>query len=271
MSRPAAAIRDEIERAVTVGLSVPKAGRSWLCYFLARYVCGQMSGPVDLDLLTGRGELPPIAFLHEHIDVFEDVAAPPRLLNEGLLRRRRLLVLVRDPRDTVVSYWYQKRLRERRPVPDSLELFAACPVYGVERISQSTSLLLDLYEDHPGDRLLVSYEDLVREPVRSLTTVLRFALAGRPLDASRRRKALAASRLRNIRSWERNLSPREARGRYHGRFGPPAGGPLEDGHFKVRQGRVGAFREEMSPELQARVAALPHTATLLDRLGTASR
>ncbi len=262
----AASVRRQIHSAATAGLSFPKAGRSWVCYFLARYVAQRSGGQLELDLLAKGGELTPTAFIHEHIDVFEDVVGPCRLLNEQLLRRRRLLVLVRDPRDTLVSYWYQKRVRERRAVPERLELFADSPVYGIERISQSTNLLLDLYDSHPGDRLLVSYESLRRDPDRGLTSVLRFALDGRPVDKPSCQRALQASEFRAMREWERGLTRRDARVHYDARFGPLGDCPLGDGHFKVRRGEVGGFKTEMSRQLQRRVASLPHTGALLKRL-----
>ena len=268
-ARRAARIRDEIERARTVGLSVPKAGRSWLCYFLARYVAERTGRRLDLDLLTDRGEIPPLAFVHEHIDVFEDVPGPARLLNADLLMRRRIVVLVRDPRDSLVSYWHHKRDRERRAVPARLERFAESPVYGIERISQSTALLLDLYERHAGDRLLVTYEHLVSDPDRGLRRLLRFALDDRPLDDRCLRRALEASRFEAMRAWERSLTPEEARARYHGRFGISGSGGRDDAAYKVRRGRPGGFRAEMSPDLHRHVTTLPHTARLLARLANA--
>lgn len=262
----AARIRSEIAAARTVALSFPKAGRSWVCFFLARYLAERTGHPLDLDLLAEGRELPPIAFLHEHIDVYEDVPARPRLLNARLLKRRRLMVLVRDPRDTLVSYWYQKGVREQRPVPASLRVFADSPVYGIERISQSTSLLLDFYESHPGEKLLVAYEDLVRDQTRGLSTVLCFALDGRPPDESCLRRALEGSMFEAMRDWERRLTRREARVLYRDRFGPRQDGALKNGYFKVRRGEVGAFTTEMSLQLQAHVAGLPHTSALVERL-----
>lgn len=263
--RRAATIRAQIERATTVALSFPKAGRSWVCFFLAQYLAERTNAPLHLDLLAPGHELPPIAFLHEHIDVFEDIVAPPRLLNERLLLRRRLLVLVRDPRDSLVSYWYEKRVREARPVPARLEEFAESAVYGIERISEGTNLLLDLYEAHPGDRLLVSYERLSEDPADRLRRVLSFALAGQPVDEMCLRKALEASSFPAMRDWERRLTRRDAT-RYADRFGPRRDGLVTDGHFKVRRGTVGGFRTEMSPALQTYVAGLPRTAALLNRL-----
>jgi Sulfotransferase domain len=262
----AASITHEIRSAATVALSFPKAGRSWVCYFLAHYVAQRTGGPLELNLLAHGGDLPPTAFMHEHIDVFEDVVGPCRLLNDELLRRRRLLVLVRDPRDTLVSYWYQKRVRERKDAPERLELFADSPVYGIERISQGTNLLLDFYDSHPGDRLLASYESLRRDPAHGLTSVLSFVLDGRPIDERSRRRALRASDFRSMREWERGLTRQDARVRYDDRFGALQDGPLEDGDFKVRRGEVGGFKAEMSVELQQRVACLPHTAALIERL-----
>jgi hypothetical protein len=257
-----ASIRREIAAATTVALSFPKAGRSWLCYFLARYAAERTGVPFDLDLVLDGRAMPPLRFSHEHIDVFGNVAARSRLLCEDLLLRRRLLVLVRDPRDTIVSYWHQRRLRERRPVPNSLERFASSRVYGIERVSEGTALLLDLYERHPGDKLLVRYEALVDDPTRGLTDVLRFALDGRPVDGGCLRSAIAASRFERMRSWERSLAPDEVR--RDGRFG--ARGGRGDAHFKVRRGRIGGYATEMAPALQERVSALPHTAALLRRL-----
>jgi hypothetical protein len=150
-----------------------------------------------------------------------------------------------------------------------LDHFADSPVYGIERISQGTSLLLDLYDAHPGDRLLESYERLSKDPADRLRSALRFALDRQTVDDSCFRKALEASRFQAMRDWERRLTRRDAFTRYADRFGPRQEGPLSDGHFKVRRGTVGGFRTEMSTELQAYVAGLRHTAALLKRLARA--
>ena len=260
-------IRRQIELATTVGLSCPKAGRSWVCFFLARYVAARTGRAIDLDLLSGA-VLPPLAFVHEHFDVFENEPGPARLLNEELLLRRRIVVLVRDPRDSLVSYWHQKRRREQRPVADRLDRFADCPVYGIERLSQGTALLLDLHDRHPGAKLLVSYERLVGDAGRGLCDILRFVLDGRPLDERACRIALAASRFEAMRAWERRLTPHEARTRFSNRFGPPRHGTLADEEFKVRRGEVGGFATEMPAALRGHVTTLPHTHALLERLAS---
>jgi hypothetical protein len=69
-----------------------------------------------------------------------------------------------------------------------------------------------------------------------------------------------------MRQWERQLTRRKARVDFDGRFGPLRDGPLGDEHFKVRRGEVGGFQAEMSRALQRRVASLPHTRALLERL-----
>ena len=185
--------------------------------------------------------------------------------------KRRIVVLVRDPRDSLISYWHQKRVREGRPVAPRLELFADCPVYGIERLAQGTALLLDLFERHRGDRLVVTYEDVVAQPARRLREVLSFALDGRPLDARACGQALEASRFERMRDWERALSVSDARSSYDGRFGPRHPGARGDAHFKVRRGMVGCFETDMPPALRERLTRHPSVAALLPRLAAVSR
>jgi hypothetical protein len=265
--RRAAVIRSRIKRAETVLLSFPKAGRSWLRYFLAAYVANRTMQPLSLNLADGS-ELPPLEVTHDHIEVFQNAPARARLINEDLLKRRRVVVLVRDPRDSLVSYWHQKRDREQRPVPDRLDVFADCQVYGIERISRCTALLLDFHHRHPGESLLVRYEDVVDRPVSELTRVLRFVAGPNRVDENALRAALEQSSFAAMRKWERQLTREEAREQYGDRFGSRAREGEEDSHFKVRRGVVESHRSELPDALRHHVERLPHTRNLLERLAS---
>jgi Sulfotransferase domain. len=121
--------------------------------------------------LAGRG----IVFDHEYLEIFQDTVEPPRLLYPKLLSKKRLVVLVRDPRSVCVSYYFHKKLRDRLQV-GGLADFVKSPMFGIERQSAFINLILDLYDDKKGDKLLLRYEDLLAHPAREFGRFTKFVL-----------------------------------------------------------------------------------------------
>jgi hypothetical protein len=255
-------IRLRIDRADVVVLTYPKAGRTWVRYFLARYFAAANGQPLTLDLRQGD---PAVEFSHDYFEVFQNAPGRPHLLNEDLLRARRIVVIARDPRDTLVSFRYRKRYREARAALESLDVFADSPVYGIERQAEFVNLLIDLHDSHPGDKLLVTYEDLNADPVNGLRRVLEFVLGDRPIREPAFQEALAAAGFEEMQTWERTLSTDAAESEFAQRRGPQRDDP-DPRAMKVRRGVVGGFADEMSPELLRRVGQAPHTKHLIERL-----
>ena len=96
------------------------------------------------------------------------------------------LFLVRDPRDVVVSYFYQRVKREDRPadLPTELGPFVRHPDFGVDRILRFLAACQHAVDNDPGPSLVLSYEALHADAAGSLGRVLTFfGVDGVPREA----------------------------------------------------------------------------------------
>ena len=227
-------------------VSFPKSGRTWLRVLLAGVEAERTRQPLekvaadwlrrDAPELAGR----PVLFTHalasshgeplQHVAVFLSYVAD-----------RARVFLVRDPRDAVVSYYFQQVKRrggDWGDVPDGLSAFARHPFYGVDRIVGLLNASQRAFESGSGPALIVSYEALHAEPVVSLARVLRFLGAGE-VAVPVLERAVEFARFDNMRKLEE-------RGALSGRLRPAD--PNDPESFKTRKGRVGGYREYFDGE-----------------------
>jgi len=236
-------------------VSFPKSGRTWIRVFLSRYRQHLLSLPeFDLHLHRrpgGRG----VSYDFSH------AGADPKF---GFLRLRKLLMrrsgrrllhglpqwcfgvrriaipagagrclfLVRDPRDVLVSFYYQARYRNRFWTGD-MASFARNPYIGIERIVALMNHLAARSGDL--DAPFFHYEGLRGEPEAGFRALLQ--AAGDVMEQDMLREAVGFSSFENMRRMElagghgKRLA---ARGR--------GGGDS----MKTRKGQVGAYRDELS-------------------------
>lgn len=235
-------------------VSFPKCGRTWLRLLVGRALQSHFQLPADANLV----ELHRLAELDRRVpcvSVTHDDEAqwkPPEQVerDKHRYRRARVILLVRDPRDVIVSLYFQKR--ERRGEYDgTLVEFLAERNGGFES-------LLAFYDawaasvDVPEALLVVRYEDLHARTHAELRRVLEFiglpdvadrvvaeAVEFASFDGMRRMEetdALGSEKLRPVRAGDLNT-------------------------YKTRRGKVGGHRDELGPDHIAR----------LDRLMAASR
>jgi hypothetical protein len=127
-------------RGVVV-VSTPKSGRTWL-----RYMLDRLGLHVQYTHAFGRLEVP------------KDL--PPRLI-----------LLHRDPRDTVVSAWYQ-HCKRRRDYSGDLSSFLRDPALGIEQ-----RILFNLFwaeQAFARGGCVISYEALHADTATELARVARF-------------------------------------------------------------------------------------------------
>ena len=222
-------------------VSYPKSGNSWVRFLIAHLVAE--GRPVDFssvqEIVPGIDRLsanklrsltrPRLLKSHEYFDP----------------RYAKLVYLVRDPRDVVVSY-YHHHLRSRLisdgyPMEQYVARFLAGRLDPYGSWHEHVGSWLGARQRDPGF-LLMRYEDLSAAPQRELRRIAAFL----GLDASDAALELACER-----------SSFEAMRKLE-RFQAETAGTLSPDRVQrpfVRSGTVGGWRRELPPALAARITA----------------
>ena len=244
-------------------VSYGKSGRTWLRLMLSRFYQRRHGLPegtfLEYDNLSRRvPEIPTLFFTHGNY--LRDFTGHFDAVAEDF-RNRRILLLVRDPRDVAVSQYFQWKYRmspHKRwlncypPKDDELTIwrFVAEHEAGLDRAIR----FLDVWSEAASKLEAIEvlrYEDMRTEPEAALHRVLRFL--GADPDQAGVRDAVEYSRFDNMRQLEEELQV-SARGR---RLAPGERGKSDT--YKVRRAKVGGWRdyfdEEQIAALDARVGA----------------
>lgn len=226
-------------------LSLGKSGRTWLIAMIGHVLHRRFGTPADR-LLKSDGfydgapaEVP--RFFLSHLE-------PPYPLLDANgaplpdLRRKRIILLVRDPRDMAVSFYFhyknraseKARATQRGDLPDyMLHENGGQVMRLVTRLNRWLEALGGL-----PDKLIVRYEDLRRDPADVLRQVCEFC--GIKADEADIAAAVAFASFENLQRLEQQ-----------GFFKEEAlqpGDPKNQDSFKVRRGKVGGYRDYLSPE-----------------------
>lgn len=153
-------------------VSFPKTGRTWLNYMLKQMV-KQSNHPLKNNENFIFNEHDNSEIIIENgtrnnpLDVF-------KFTSRKRYRRGKVLFLVRDPRDVVVSHFHQVTKRSRNPfVFKSISDFVKDDILGFNRIIHYYNLWFS-QKEIPKDFLLIKYEDLLNEGVDTLSEINKF-------------------------------------------------------------------------------------------------
>jgi sulfotransferase family protein len=210
------------ERAHTCVVSFPKSGRTWLHVMLARLAHGAQR-PFVLDV-------PGVLFTHDDADK----PALPLRTDFDRYAGRKVVLLVRDPRDVLVSY-FAHRTRRDHTYEGTLAAFVREPGYGAERIA---TFMAGWWRHRtvPRGFLLVRYEDLHADPRKELERLARFL--GLPHGDAELEEAVAFAAFDRMVEMERAGAFADKRLR-----AADAGDPES---YKVRRGEVGGWATELT-------------------------
>lgn len=246
-------------------VSWAKSGRTWLRTMLSRAFQTGYGIPADRalefdNLKRINPKIPSVFFTHGNYLRNYNGEWDER----SAFWNKRVLLLVRDPRDTSISQYFQWKHR-MHPSKKALNFY---PPHGTELsvaefvLGEPMGLdgILDFLEiwqrtlPRVRDAHVVRYEDLRRDTETTLAGILDFL--GTPVAPETVAEAVAYASVENMRSLE------AAGGRigYSGqRLKPGDAGNPES--FKVRRGKVGGWRDYLADaeiaEVEARVAARP--------------
>jgi hypothetical protein len=253
----------KLQRADWVLMSWGKSGRTWLRVMLSRayQVKGDLPSNELLDFDNFRvqnDQLPAVFFTHNNYLRNYTGNWDSKVHFQG----KRIVLLVRDPRDVAVSQFFQWQFRMR----PNKKFINDYPPHGAE--IDTWDFVLDQEAGVPrivdyfngwaraiaelGDVLIVRYEDMRTDPVAVLARVLEFT--GTAVTAEQVQEAVDFAAFDNMKKMEQD------------KFFKGSGARVKPGDeknpqsFKVRKAKVGGYRDYFTDEqcatLQQMVAKL---------------
>lgn len=248
-----------LQRADWVLMSWGKSGRTWLRVMLSRFYQLQYGFDqrqlLDFDNLKKLNPAAPAVFF-SHNNYLRDYTG--NWESKQHFQGKKIVLLVRDPRDVAVSQYFQWQFRMRpnkKFINDYPPHGAAVSAWdfvlderaGVPRI-------VDYFNGWArampqlGSVLMVRYEDMRAEPERILSQILQFT--GTPGSMEQVREAVEFAAYDNMKKMEEKkfFSASGARVRPGDSNNPDS--------FKVRKAKVGGFRDYFSDQQRRQLAQM---------------
>lgn len=248
-----------LKRADAVVVSFGKSGRTWLRVMISRLYQQVYDLPEDVvigfdNFHNMDRRIPRLFFTHDnyigdytgHTDSKAD------------FYDKKVLLLMRDPRDVAVSQFFQWRFRmrpEKKLLNDYLPDGDDSPIYdfvlhdggGLPKVIDFMNIWArEMTKIRALD--VVRYEDMRAEPLETLTRVARFLDI--PADAARIQEAVDYASFENMKKKEANHSFRMS----GGRMAP--GDQSNPDSYKTRRAKVGGYRDYFDDDQIAAIDAL---------------
>ena len=221
-------------------VSYPKCGRTWLRLMMGKAIQAEFELDTD-DLLRLHGmseinrDIPVIRFTHDDLPHRKPISQIET--SKEKFSGKKVVLLVRDPRDVVVSSYFQATKRQGIYEGD-IDSYIRGDIGGVNSIV----LFYNVWAKErvkPEDFMVVSYEDLRSNTFDSLKKVLCFVGLGQINDANIE-EAIKFAEFNNMRAMEKKnalesdkLSP----------------GKVDDADsYKTRKGKVGGYIESVTED-----------------------
>jgi len=232
-------------------ISYPKCGRTWLRLMIGRVFIQYFSLPENEDTLLLRRikrphpDMPMITIVHDDRPMLK----APHELEESKSRYRdkKVIFMVRDPRDVIVSSYFEMRNRGylfgNNPYEKRKAIFEGSLSEFIQRKEGGFDTILEYYniwaknQHIPKGFLLVRYEDLRANPNRELLRVLEF-LGLSEVPAEVIQDAIDYASFDNMRKME-------VEGKFQNSMLKPADINNSDS-FKTRKGKVKGYLDNLT-------------------------
>jgi hypothetical protein len=222
-------------------ISYPKSGRTWLRLLLGKALCDQLALPeeniIDTYQLTAVPGVLRTHFTHDYADIRLGYPYYRLPTNKSPYARTKVIFLIRDMRDTLVSSYFQATKRVNRfhgPITN----FVRDDRFGINKIVT----FYNLWQQNqrvPSEFMLLRYEELHQDPANTLRRTLHF-MNVTSVDEQVIQTAVAFASFDNMKKME------SSRMFANDKMRP---GTTQDADsFKVRQGRIGGYTQHLSPD-----------------------
>jgi Sulfotransferase domain len=236
-------------RADFVLVAYAKSGRTWLSVMITHLAHQRFGTP--LDELVGSSDFQRNYPNLPQFFLTADNFAPPSMSEQALIelyKARKVILLVRDPRDIVVSLYYQLSKRSSAltqavfEVPENLSEMSLFDFVrdgraGLPRVIEWLNRWQRLIAEIP-ESVTLHYEHLRTDTPSGLAAVAR--LIGWDCSQAEIQAAVDFADFDKLKSLERRKFFQS------GRMQP--GDPGDPDSYKVRRGKVGGYREDFTPE-----------------------
>ncbi|MDB5713857.1 MAG: Sulfotransferase domain protein [Sphingomonadales bacterium] len=221
-------------------LSYPKCGRTWLRtmigHVMDRHYNLNLKNPMEIQHLWKlSSDIPCIGFSHDDSPNLKRASAIQT--DKSRYRSKNILLLVRDPRDVVVSYYFDARFR-MNIFDGSINEFLAQDVGSIASVVAFYNAWAQA-RHHVKSFKLLTYEDMHRDPKNSLISALSF-LGVENVPEALIDDAIEFGSFENLRK----IETADAFG--HERMRPADQSNPDS--FKVRRGKAGGYVDYFSAE-----------------------
>jgi len=225
-------------------ISFPKSGRTWVRVFYFAYLSKLMDREFSLESNDFPGT-PTLCFTHErwehrYVADWWDFIRGTCLVPPRARRHNKIVLMVRDPRDVVVSLHFHlsKRGHAYKWKPQPLPEMLRSRHNGIAEVIELMNGWLAEWHGRPNFKLM-RYEDCQAETAREFRGLLEF-LGHAPINEAAFAHALEFSKFENMQA-------AEAAGKFkEGVLRTP--NPNDKDTFKARRGKVGGFRDYFDAE-----------------------
>ena len=231
-------------RADAIFVSYPKSGRTWVRVFYHAYL-SKLAGREFSWNAAEFPEYPHLFFTHdrwEHrlLPGWWNYIRGKHLVPPQVRREKKIVLMVRDPRDVVVSLHFHllKRSHVFKWKPQPMGDMLRDPKFGIAPVIELMNGWLAEWRGQPNFKLL-RYGDCRNSPAREFHGLLEF-LGLAPVNDAAFVHALEFSNFDNMHAME-------ASGTYKERE-LSAGNRADRESFKVRRGKVGGFLDYFSAD-----------------------
>lgn len=250
----------KLQKADWVLMSWGKSGRTWFRVMLSRFYQLHFGLPTEHMLEFDNyhrldGRLPRVLFSHNNYmrDYLQNWS------NLEHFRGKKVVLLVRDPRDVAVSQYFQWRYRMR----PNKKLLNNYPPHGAEvevfdfvmNTECGAPKIVDYFngwaqavEMMGDDLLIIRYEDMRRDPKSVMSRVFEFT--GTPGSDQQVQEAVDYAAYDNMKKLEAQKGMQAS-----GQRVKPGDKDNPDS-FKVRRGKVGGYRDYFTDEQLAEIDRL---------------
>ena len=222
-------------------VSYPKSGRTWLRYLLSIYLAKVYAVPVKLDLATtfqvlpnfdlDRGRGLPVFASSGNDAKLPLIAVSHRKYEQRFFAQKPVIMLVRDPRDVVVSAYFHQTQHKKR-FSGTIPEFLVDDEFGIKSIIDYHNGWAEGLGHSPA--LVISYEDLSKNTDATVRQILAFLKI--PLNEEYLRDAIAGAAFDRMKQVEK---------------AKPIPGHAYNADnadsSRVRKGKVGGYQDNLSP------------------------